>query len=114
MHPALLVTFRHLLVDDPAAGGHPLNVPRRYGPAVSKAVAVIHGAGEHICDGLYSAVRMPGEPCKVVLRAVVSKVVQEEKRIQLLGFAEAESAAQPHPRALDCRLRGYETFDWSD
>jgi hypothetical protein len=84
----------HLLVDDPAAGGHPLYCPFAKRPAVPKTVAVIHTAGKHIGHGLYSAMRVPWETCLVVLAAITSKVVEEQKRIGGVGVAKTKRTVQ--------------------
>jgi hypothetical protein len=70
-------------VDDAAAGGHPLHVARRDHAPVPHAVAVLHGPGQHVGDGLDAAVRMPGKPRQIVLRAVVAKIVEQQERIEV-------------------------------
>jgi len=59
MHLAQMVAFGHLLVDDAAAGGHPLDVAGRDGAMVPHAVAVLHGSREDVCDRFDAAVWMP-------------------------------------------------------
>ena len=44
MHAAALVAFRHLLVKDAAAGGHPLHVAGAHLTAIAKTVAVFDAA----------------------------------------------------------------------
>jgi len=61
-HEAVLVTPRHFLVDDAAAGGHPLNVARGDDPFVPHAVAVFHPAMDNVGDRLNAPVRVPGKP----------------------------------------------------
>src|SRR5579863_2737607 len=81
---------------------------------VAQAVAMLDGAGEHVGDGLDAAVRMPGEPLEVVLGPVVAEVVEEQERIEVLGVAEAESAAQADAGALHGRGGAREVLDGAD
>ena len=60
--------LRHLLVQDAAAGRHPLHVAGAEAAAVAEAVAVLDGPGEHVGDRLDAAVRMPREPGEIVVR----------------------------------------------
>ena len=69
--------------------------------AVAQAVAVLHGAGQHVGDRLDAAVRMPRESREVVLRAFVAEVVEQQEGIEGLGVPEAEGPPQLHPGALD-------------
>ena len=93
MHPPGPVTFRHLLMDDSASGSHPLHVTRGNGPVVPHAVAVFHGSGEHIGDGLDAAVGMPWETCQIIFRYVIAEVIQQKKWIEVGGVAETEGAS---------------------
>ena len=97
MHAARLVALRHLLVDDAASRRHPLHVARANRALVTQAVAVLHGSGEHVGDGLDAAVGMPRKAGSVALGIVVPKVVQQKKRIEVRRIAEAKRAAQVHP-----------------
>src|SRR2546427_3396269 len=45
---ALLITLRHFLVQDAAAGGHPLHVAGGHLALVAETVAVLHRTGEHV------------------------------------------------------------------
>ena len=100
MRPAL-VAFGHLLVQNAAAGRHPLHVAGGHAALVAQAVAVRHLAGQHIRDGLDSPVRMPGKARQIIRRIVVAKIVQQQERIELRGLAKAEGALQFHARAFD-------------
>ena len=51
------------------------------------------------------AVRMPGKSRQVVVRIVVAEIVQQQKRIEILGLAETEGALQLYARAFDGGLR---------
>ena len=76
MHAPLLITLGHLLVEDSAAGSHPLHVAGGHLALVAKAVAVFHRAGEHVGDRLNSSVRMPWKSRQIVFGVVVAEIVQ--------------------------------------
>src|SRR5205823_3366252 len=65
VHAAGGVALGHFLVDDAAAGGHPLDFAGADGALVSEAVGVVNGAGEDVGDGFDAAVRVPGEAGEV-------------------------------------------------
>ncbi len=86
VHRALRVALGHLLVDDAAAGGHPLHVARGDDAAVAQAVAVLDVAAQDVGDGLDAAVGMPGEALEVVVGLVRAEVVEQQERVvQLAG-----------------------------
>src|ERR1051326_3564438 len=109
MHPAGLITFRHFLVNDAAARGHPLNITGTDGAAVSHTVPVIDISREDVRDGLDPAVRVPRKPGQIVLGHVIAKIIEQQKRIEVLGIAETERAPQMHAGALDSRFRANDT-----
>jgi hypothetical protein len=39
-------------------------------------------------------VRVPGKSCDIVGRVVVAEIVQQKKRIEILGLAETEGALE--------------------
>ena len=100
----LRVALRHLLVQNAAAGRHPLHVAGGHLALVAQAVAVLDRAGQHVGDRLDPAMRMPGKSRQVILRVVVAEIVQQQERIEVLRLAEAEGALQLHARAFDGRL----------
>src|SRR2546422_115592 len=57
----------HLLMEDPAAGGHPLHITGSQGALVTEAVTVVHRPREDIGDGFDPAMGVPGEPGEVIL-----------------------------------------------
>ena len=69
---------------------------------------------QDVGDRLDSAVRMPGKAGEVVLRPLVSEVVEQQERIGLGGVAEAEGAPQPDAGAFDGGLRLYDALDGAD
>ena len=86
--------LRHLLVDDAAAGGHPLHIPGADGPLVAHAVAMFHQPFQHVGDGLDAAVRMPGESGQVLVRVGGMEIVQHQEGIELRHLGIAEGALQ--------------------
>jgi hypothetical protein len=47
---------------------------------------------------------MPGKPRPIIVRVVVTEIVEQQEWIEILGLAETEGALQPHPGALDRRF----------
>ena len=77
VHAAGRIALGHFLMDDAAAGGHPLHVAGGDGAVVAHAVAVFDGAGEDVGDGLDAAMRMPGEAGEIVFGDVVAEIVEQ-------------------------------------
>src|SRR5271167_2844530 len=101
MHSSLLIALGHLLVENAATSSHPLHITGSHFSLVAETVAVLDRTGKHIGDRLDPAMRMPGKSCKIILRILIAEVVQQEKRIEFLGLAEAKGALQLHARALN-------------
>ncbi len=101
VHAAGRIALGHFLMNDAAARGHPLHVAGGDGAVVAHAVAVLDGSGEHVGDGLDAAMRMPGKSGEIVLGDVIAKIVEQEERIEVVGVAEAEGAAQMHAGAFE-------------
>src|SRR5262245_27113243 len=114
VHPPPGGAFRHFLMEEAAAGRHPLDVAGTQRAAIAEAVAVIHRPGQDIGDGLDSAVRMPRKSGAIVLRALVAEIVEQQERIEVSGIAEAERPAQLHPRPLHGGLRFDNPLDGSN
>ena len=107
----LRVAFGHLLVQDAAARRHPLDVAGGHAALVAEAVAVRDFAGQDVGDGLDAAMRVPGKSGEVVRRIFVAEVVEQQERIEFLGFAETEGALQLDAGALDGGLGFENLFD---
>ena len=101
VHAAVLVALGHLLVQNAAAGGHPLHVACGHAALVAERVAVGDLTGQHIGDGLDAAMRVPGEAGQIIRGILVAKIVEQQERIELAGLAEAEGALQLDAGALD-------------
>src|ERR1700730_11779455 len=104
MHPASLVPFRHLLVDDATPRRHPLHVAGGDGTAVSHAVTMLHSSGKDIGDGLNPAVRVPWKARQIILGNIIAEIVEQEERVKLLRVSESECAPQVHACAFESRL----------
>ena len=59
-----------------------------------------NSAAEHTAEiavlgyRLDATVRVPGKSCDIVGRVVVAEIVQQKKRIEILGLAETEGALE--------------------
>ena len=96
-----------------APGGHPLHIARAHAAAIAEAVAVFHGAREHVGNRFDAAMRMPREAREIRVRIIVAEIVEQQKRIELRRIAEAERAAQLHARAFERRFGFANFFHWS-
>ena len=98
----VVVALGHLLVDDAAAGGHPLDVAGGDGAVVAHAVAMLDGSGEDVGDGLDAAMRVPGEAGQIILGNVVAEIVEQQERIEV-------GCCRSRTRGADARrrLRGW-------
>jgi hypothetical protein len=67
-------TFWHFPVDDSAACGHPLDIPRSDCAAVANAVPVLDGSSQNIRDRLNAAMGMPRNSRQEILRYVIAKI----------------------------------------
>src|SRR4029077_8618292 len=94
MHAPRLIALGHFLMNYAAAGGHPLHVARGNGAMIAHAVAVFDSSGENIGDRLDPTMRMPRESLQIVFRYVIAEVVEQQERIELIGAAEPERAAE--------------------
>ena len=83
VHLAVGVSVRHFLMQDAGTGGHPLHIPRAKGAGVAKAVAVIHGARQHIGDGFNAAMGMPRKALDKILGVFVAEIIEQQERVKL-------------------------------
>src|SRR5579864_1438325 len=114
MHPPSMIALRHLLVNDAAAGGHPLHITSADHAVVAHAVAVGYGSGQHVRDRLDSPVRMPRESGQIVLRNIVAEIVEEEEGIEVFCVSKTECSPKMHARTLESRLRFDKPLNRSD
>ena len=87
-------------MEDAAAGGHPLHVARSHAAAIPEAVAMLDRARQNVRNGLDAAMRVPGEPGQVVVRVVVSEIIEQQEGIEFSGVPEPERTAELDARAL--------------
>src|SRR5205823_14282041 len=98
---------------------HPVTPPPEFSPlslhdalpisgteisSIAEAVAVLHGSGEHVGDRLDSAMRVPREAGQVIVRVVVSKIVKQQKRIELARVSKTRS--EERRVGKECRSGG--------
>jgi hypothetical protein len=73
----------HLLVNDAAAGGHPLHVTRTDQSGIPQAIAMVNGTFQHVGDGFDPPVRVHRKASNRTLDGIVKgEVVEQEKRIK--------------------------------
>jgi hypothetical protein len=72
---------------------------------IAQAIPVFNGAGQDVGDRFNPPMRVPGKTGEVILRQIISKIIQEQERIELGRVAEPESPAQTHPGTFQRRLR---------
>src|SRR2546427_5414127 len=114
MHPPSRVALRHLLVDDPTPRRHPLHVARCDRATVARAVTMLNGSSQNVSDGLNPAVWMPRKSRQIILRNIIAEIVEQEKRIKVLGGSKTECAPQMHPSAFQGRLGFDKTLNRSN
>src|SRR5207249_4150529 len=100
VHAGLGIALGHLLMNNPAPGGHPLHVAGADRAAVAHAVAMFDFAGEDIGDRLDAAMRMPRKARQIVFGFLISEIVEEQEWIGLSGIAKAKRAAEMHASAF--------------
>ena len=110
MHASSVIAFRHFLMDDATACGHPLDIAGRNRATVTHAVAMFDGAGQDVGNGFDAAMRMPRETGEVILRNVVAKIVEQQKGIEFGSVVEAESSAQMDAGTVEGRFGLDQTF----
>ena len=103
MHAARRIALRHFLMENAAAGRHPLHVAGFEIAAVAQAVAVLDASRQHVSNGLDAAMGMPRKTRPIVVGPVVAEIVEQEERIEFAGFAEAEGAIELYAGAFDGR-----------
>ena len=100
VHASGGIALGHFLMNDAAAGGHPLHVAGGDSAAVAQAVAMLDCPGQNVRDRLDPAMRMPRKAGQVILGNLVAKIVEQQKGIVVRGVAESERAPQMHARAF--------------
>ena len=114
MHAAFGIALRHFLMNDAAAGGHPLNISRSDGAFVAHAVTVLDGSCENVSDGFNSTMRMPRKSGQIVCGNVVAEIIEKEEGIEVGGVVKTERAAKVNSGAFDGGLRSDQALDGTD
>ena len=96
----VVIALGHFLMNDAAAGGHPLNVAGSDGAVIAHAVAMLDRSGQHIGDGLNAAMRMPGKSGEIVLRNVVAEVVEQQRMDRSRGCCRIRKRGEDELRRL--------------
>src|SRR5207249_404981 len=91
----------HLLVEDTAAGRHPLDVAGADRALVTERVSVLHLALPDDRDGFDPAVRMVRKARLVVGRLRRLEMVEEQERVQMVELPRADASTQVDTGALD-------------
>src|SRR5579859_5648935 len=100
MHATGEISLGHLLVNDPASRRHPLDVAGGNLSVVSHTVAMGHGTRQNVGNGFDAAMRMPWKTRQIILRHIIAKIVQQQKRIEVRGIAESKGSPKMHSRAF--------------
>src|SRR5579872_7441457 len=114
MHPAGLVAFRHLLVNDPSSSGHPLHIAGSDGAVVAHAVAMFYGSRKDVRDGLDPTMRVPGKTGKIIFRYIIAEVIKQQEGVKVGCVAKAKCTAEMNSRALHGRLRFDQSLNGSN
>src|SRR6185312_14720637 len=113
VHSALSVALGHLLMQNAAAGRHPLHISGSHLALVAETIAVLHRTREHVGDGLDAAMRMPGKTGEIVPGILVPEIIQQQERVEVFGFSEPKGTLELYPCALDGRRGANDFFDWT-
>src|SRR5437773_2105381 len=97
--------LRHLLVENAAARGHPLNVTRADAAPVTKGVLVLDLPFPDKGDRLDAAVRMIGKARLIVGGIGRLEMVEEQERVEVVQSSSPDAAAKMDARPLDDGLR---------
>jgi len=114
MHSALTISLGHLLMQDAAAGCHPLHITGCHLAFVTQAISVLDRACEHVSDRLDAAMRMPRESRDVVLGIVVTEIIEQKEGIELLGFAETKGSLKLYAGTLNGGRGLDDLLDWTE
>ena len=96
-HQAILLPFRHFLVNNAAAGRHPLYIPGAYYAGIPHTVAMLYPTLEHISYSLNAPVRVPGKTPYIVPRIAGMEVIQEKEGVQQIRPVEAYGPSEMYP-----------------
>jgi len=89
-HQSILLPFGHFLVNNPAAGSHPLDISRRNRPLVPHTVPMLNLAIKHIGNRLDPSMGVPWKTSDIVIGIIRMKIIEEEKGIEQRGVVISE------------------------
>jgi hypothetical protein len=87
----------HLLMHNPAAGCHPLNIAIGYTTGIADAVFMVHMTADHVGYRFNSAVRMHGKALHVIRRILGSEMIEQQKGIDMIQLAGRDTSNESHP-----------------
>jgi hypothetical protein len=80
-------------MDDAAASRHPLDIARADCAPITNAVTMFDSTRENVSDRLDPAVRVPGKSSEVILWNIISKIIEEEKGIEVFRVSKTKCTA---------------------
>jgi hypothetical protein len=87
----------HFLMHNPAAGCHPLNIAIGYTTCIADTVFMVYVTADHVGYRFNSPVGMHGESFDVIRRVLGSKMIEQQKRIDVIQFAGRDTSNESHP-----------------
>jgi len=114
VHAAKLVSLWHFLVEYAASCCHPLHIAIPKRTAIAKTVAMRDGTGKDVGYGFDAAMRMPGKSGAVVVRTIITEIIEQQERVELFRFAESESTVKLYACAFERRSRLHDLFNGSN
>ena len=111
MHASRGIALGHFLVNDAAAGGHPLHVAGGDGAAVAHAVTMLDRPGQNVRDGLNAAMRMPRKSREIIFGQLIAEIIEQKKRIivEVLPNPNARRRCTPAPSMVGLDLMSFFT-----
>src|SRR4029434_3755896 len=103
----------HFLMHDTSPGSHPLNVTGTDTSGVAECVFVVHNALKSVCHGFNAAMGMQGESGLVIASICGSKVVQQQKWIEVVQGLRSNASLKPYACPFDNSLGLNDLFDAS-
>ena len=100
-------------MQDAAPGGHPLNLARTDLTRVPERILVPDSSGEQVSHGLDPAMGVERKAGLVIGRILRSKVIQEQKRIDMVEGARSDASFKPDAGSFNDGLRLYDFCDFS-
>ena len=98
---------------DPASGSHPLDIAGADAAGVAEGVLMIDLAADHVGNGLDSPVGMHGKAFDVILRIVRPKMIEKQKRVEVIQARGRDAALKPDTGTLHNCLRLDDVYNFS-